>query len=37
MGEFCGEIEDSAQLMVSLKTQAREIAISIRNLRTGLP
>lgn len=36
-GEFCGEIEDSAELLVSLKTQAREISISIRNVWTGLP
>jgi len=31
-GEFLGEIEDSGELMVSLKIQMREIAISIRNL-----
>jgi hypothetical protein len=34
-GEFWGEIEDSAELMVSLKVQTREIVISIRNVRTG--
>jgi len=37
MGEFSGEIEDSDELMVSLKVQTREIAISIRNGMTGLP
>jgi hypothetical protein len=31
-GEFLGEIEDSGELMVSLKIQVREIAISIRNV-----
>jgi hypothetical protein len=31
-GEFLGEIEDSGELMVSLKVQAREIGISIRNV-----
>jgi hypothetical protein len=31
-GEFLGEIEDSDELMVSLKIQMREIAISIRNV-----
>lgn len=31
-GEFLGEIEDSGELMVSLKIQMREIAISIRNV-----
>lgn len=36
MGEFSGEIEDSDELMVSLKVQTREIAISIRNGMTGL-
>jgi hypothetical protein len=36
-GEFSGEIEDSGELLVSLKVQTREIAISIRNLMTGLP
>lgn len=36
-GEFSGELEDSDELMVSLKVQTREIAISIRNVRTGLP
>lgn len=30
-GEFWGEIEDSAELMVSLKVQTREIAVSIRH------
>src|SRR5215472_14528845 len=30
-GEFLGEIEDSGELMVSLKIQTREIAISIRH------
>ena len=34
-GEFWGEIEDSSELMVSLKVQTREIVISIRNGRTG--
>lgn len=31
-GEFLGEIEDSGELMVSLKVHARQIAISIRNV-----
>lgn len=31
-GEFLGEIEDSGELMVSLKIQLREIVISIRNV-----
>lgn len=31
-GEFLGEIEDSGELMVSLKVHSREIAISIRNV-----
>jgi len=31
-GEFLGEMEDSGELMVSLKIQMREIAISIRNV-----
>lgn len=31
-GEFLGEIEDSGEMMVSLKIQLREIAISIRNV-----
>ena len=31
-GEFLGEIEDSGELMVSLKVQLREIVISIRNV-----
>lgn len=31
-GEFLGEIEDSGDLMVSLKMQMREIVISIRNV-----
>lgn len=31
-GEFLGEIENSGQLMVSLKIQLREIVISIRNV-----
>lgn len=31
-GEFLGEIEDSGELMVSLKVHAREIVISIRNV-----
>jgi hypothetical protein len=31
-GEFLGEIEDSGELMVSLKIQMREIVISIRNV-----
>lgn len=31
-GEFLGEIEDTGQLMVSLKVQMREIVISIRNV-----
>lgn len=31
-GEFLGEIEDSGELMVALKIQLREIAISIRNV-----
>jgi hypothetical protein len=37
-GEFWGEIEDSAELMVSLRVQTREIAISIRHAlhRPGL-
>lgn len=30
-GEFWGEIEDSAELMVSLRVETREIAISIRH------
>ena len=30
-GEFWGEIEDSAELMVSLRVQTREIAIAIRH------
>ena len=30
-GEFWGEIDDSGELMVSLRVQAREIAISIRH------
>lgn len=33
-GEFLGEIEDSGELMVSLKIQLREIAISIRNVHS---
>ena len=36
-GEFSGEIEDSDELMVSLKVQTREIAISLRKVMTGLP
>lgn len=32
LGEFLGEIEDSGELMVALKIQRREIAISIRNV-----
>ena len=31
-GEFLGEIEDSGEMMVSLKIQLREIVISIRNV-----
>ncbi|HEX8765461.1 MAG TPA: hypothetical protein VF740_09890 [Candidatus Acidoferrum sp.] len=31
-GEFLGEIEDSGELMVSLKVHTREIVISIRNV-----
>lgn len=31
-GEFLGEIEDSGELIVSLKVQMREIAISIRDV-----
>ena len=31
-GEFLGEIENSGELMVSLKVHTREIAISIRNV-----
>lgn len=31
-GEFLGEIEDSGELMIALKIQLREIAISIRNV-----
>ena len=31
-GEFLGEIEDSGELMVSLKIQMREIVISVRNV-----
>ena len=30
-GEFWGEIDDSGELMVSLRVQTREIAISIRH------
>lgn len=30
-GEFLGEIEDSGEMMVSMKIQLREIVISIRN------
>ena len=30
-GEFWGEIEDSAELMVSLRVQTREMAISLRH------
>lgn len=32
LGEFLGEIEDSGELMIALKIQLREIAISIRNV-----